>query len=59
VKTLPSMLTPVVASRSGENPDDPNEPGDEECMIYSADGRHRLLFIEVPEGKFGEARTAR
>jgi len=34
-----------------ENPHDPNEPGDEECMIYSPDGRHRLLFIEVPEPK--------
>ncbi|MGA5298750.1 VOC family protein [Nucisporomicrobium flavum] len=34
-----------------EDPDDPNEPGHEECMISSADGRHRLLFIEVPEPK--------
>jgi hypothetical protein len=34
-----------------QDPDDPNEPGDEECMIFSADGRHRLLFIEVPEAK--------
>jgi hypothetical protein len=34
-----------------EDPDDPNEPGHEECMIYSADGRHRLLFIEVPDAK--------
>ncbi|GIH03960.1 glyoxalase [Rhizocola hellebori] len=34
-----------------ENPDDPNEPGHEECMIYSRDGSHRLLFIEVPESK--------
>ncbi len=31
--------------------DDPNEPGHEECMILSRDGSHRLLFIEVPEGK--------
>jgi hypothetical protein len=31
--------------------DDPNEPGDEECMILSADSGHRLLFIEVPEAK--------
>jgi hypothetical protein len=42
-----------------ENPDDPNEPGHEECMISSPDGRHRLLFIEVPEGKPDEPRTAR
>jgi hypothetical protein len=34
-----------------EDPDDPNEPGDEECMISSRDGRHRVLFIEVPEPK--------
>ena len=32
-----------------EDPDDPNEPGHEECMIHSADGRHHLLFIEVPD----------
>lgn len=31
--------------------DDPNEPGDDECMILSRDGSHRLLFIEVPERK--------
>ena len=34
-----------------EDPDDPNEPGDEECMIFSADGTQRLLFIEVPDAK--------
>jgi hypothetical protein len=34
-----------------EDPRDPNLPGHEECMIFSADGRTRLLFIEVPEGK--------
>jgi hypothetical protein len=33
----------------GEDPDDPNEPGDEECMIYSRNSGHRLLFIEVPD----------
>ena len=32
-------------------PDDPNEPGHEECMIESAQTGHRLLFIEVPESK--------
>ncbi|THJ66182.1 VOC family protein [Arthrobacter echini] len=31
--------------------DDPNEPGDEECMILDQDAGHRLLFIEVAEGK--------
>ncbi|MFC4108269.1 VOC family protein [Micromonospora zhanjiangensis] len=34
-----------------EDPDDPNEPGHEECLIMSRDRTHRLLFIEVPEPK--------
>jgi hypothetical protein len=34
-----------------EDPEDPNEPGDEECMIFSRDRSHRLLFVEVPESK--------
>jgi predicted enzyme related to lactoylglutathione lyase len=34
-----------------EDPDDPNEPGHVECMIFSADGQTRVLFIEVPETK--------
>ena len=34
-----------------EDPDDPNEPGHEECMIFGPDGVQRLLFIEVPEPK--------
>jgi len=32
-------------------PDDPNEPGHEECMIISPADGHRVLFIEVPELK--------
>lgn len=28
---------------------DPNEPGDEECMILDPDGEQRLLFIEVAD----------
>ena len=39
-----------------EDPDDPNEPGHEECPIRSADGRHTLLFIEVPDEKRGKNR---
>ncbi|MGA8113112.1 MAG: VOC family protein [Actinocatenispora sp.] len=31
--------------------DDPNEPGHEECMIFSPETGHHLLFIEVPEAK--------
>jgi hypothetical protein len=30
-------------------PDDPNEPGDEECMIRDPLTDHRLLFVEVPD----------
>ena len=39
-----------------EDPADPNEPGDEECMIFTADGRAGVLFIEVPEAKRGKNR---
>jgi predicted enzyme related to lactoylglutathione lyase len=34
-----------------EDPEDPNEPGDEECPIFSRDGTQQLLFIEVPDSK--------
>ncbi|MEK8225988.1 VOC family protein [Oerskovia sp. M15] len=41
-----------------EDPDDPNLPGHDECMIFPpadsdapAESRGRILFIEVPEGK--------
>ena len=34
-----------------EDPDDPNEPGHEECMIFSPDRSQRLLFIAVPDRK--------
>ncbi|CAA9396578.1 MAG: hypothetical protein AVDCRST_MAG32-2671 [uncultured Nocardioides sp.] len=34
-----------------EDPDDPNLPGHEECMLLSPDGSHRILFIEVPDAK--------
>lgn len=34
-----------------EDSDDPNLPGHEECMIFSADETHLILFIEVPEAK--------
>ena len=30
-------------------PDDPNEPGHEECLILDPDTGHQLLFIEVPD----------
>jgi predicted enzyme related to lactoylglutathione lyase len=35
----------------GPDPEEPDEPGDEECLITSPDGSQRLLFIEVPEAK--------
>jgi hypothetical protein len=34
-----------------EDPRDPNLPGHEECMIFSPDGRTRVLFIDVPDDK--------
>jgi hypothetical protein len=34
-----------------EDPDDPNQPDHEECLIRSADGHHKVLFIRVPEAK--------
>ena len=34
-----------------DQPDDPNEPGHQECWIQRPDGGHPLLFIEVPEDK--------
>jgi hypothetical protein len=33
------------------DPDQPDEPGDEECLILSPDRTQRLLFIEVPDAK--------
>jgi hypothetical protein len=30
-------------------PDDPNEPGHEECMILDPVTSHQLLFIQVPD----------
>jgi hypothetical protein len=32
-------------------PDDPNVPGNEECMVADAESGRRLLFIEVPDTK--------
>lgn len=34
-----------------EDPNDPNEPGHEECMISSTDGSQGLLFTQVPDAK--------
>ena len=34
-----------------DDPDDPNEPGHDECWIQRPDGGHPLIFLEVPEGK--------
>ncbi len=39
-----------------DDPDDPNEPDDAECLIIAPDGGPRLLFIEVPESKTGKNR---
>jgi len=34
-----------------EDPDDPNLPGHDECIILPPDGGTTVLFIEVPESK--------
>jgi Glyoxalase-like domain len=34
-----------------EDPDDPNEPGHQECLIMSRDRSQLLLFITVPDSK--------
>ncbi|WP_258725547.1 VOC family protein [Cellulomonas sp. NS3] len=34
-----------------DDPEDPNEPGHEECGIWSPDGTQKLLFVEVPDDK--------
>jgi hypothetical protein len=40
-----------------EDPDDPNDPGHEECLIMSRDRGQLLLFITVPDGKVTVLRT--
>ena len=37
-------------------PGDPNEAGDEECMIIEPATSHRVLFIELPDGKVSKNR---
>lgn len=34
-----------------EDPDDPNEPGHEECPMSAREGGQRLLFIAVPDAR--------
>ncbi|GAA3685843.1 VOC family protein [Nocardioides ginsengisoli] len=38
-------------------PDDPNEPGHEECMIIDPESGHKLLFIQVPDRKAAKNRV--
>ncbi len=38
---------------------DPNEPGDEECMIGDPDTGHRLLFVEVPDAHEAKRRSGK
>jgi hypothetical protein len=38
-------------------PDDPNEPGHEECMIVDPVSGHRLLFVETGDAKRGKNRV--
>src|SRR5499427_10929555 len=34
-----------------EDPDDPNEPGHQECLITARDQSQLLLFVTVPDAK--------
>ncbi len=34
-----------------DSPEDPNQPGQDECWIQRPDGGHPLIFLEVPEDK--------
>ncbi len=45
--TLSTWWKPVLGYT--DVPGDPNEPGDEECMILDPSTGHRLLFIEVAD----------
>ena len=38
-------------------PDDPNEPGDEECMILDPATGHRLLFVDTGDTKHSKNRV--
>ncbi len=38
-------------------PDDPNEPGHQECMIVDPASGHRLLFVETGDVKQGKNRV--
>jgi Glyoxalase-like domain len=40
-----------------EDPDDPNEPGHQECLIMSRDRSQLLLFITVPGSKMVKNRV--
>jgi hypothetical protein len=44
---LSQWWKPVLGYR--DIPDDPNEPGHQECMIEDPETHHRLLFLEVPD----------
>ena len=41
-----------------EDPDDPNLPGHEECLITSRDRSQLLLFITVPDTNTPRANTS-
>ena len=47
--TLSTWWAGVLGYR--EDPEDPNAPGHEECLIIDPGTGHQLLFIEVPEEK--------
>ena len=52
---LAAWWTPVLGYT--DLPDDPNEPGHEECMIIDPVSGHRLLFVETGDVKQGKNRV--
>jgi hypothetical protein len=52
-----SVFWAAVLGFAGE-PDDPDEPGHEECMIFSPDGNQRIQSIAVPDAKEVKNRPA-
>ncbi len=55
--TLSNWWKPVLGYADIE--DDPNEAGDEKCMIQDSGTGHRLLFIEVPDAGAAKQRCGK
>ncbi len=56
---MPSRSEVVEVLSYADIEDDPNEPGDEECMIRDPGSGHRLLFVEVPDADKAKQRCGK